>query len=122
MRIDAAHEQRLGSEHVADPGDHRLVHHRRGDAGAAPLQRRPHPLGIGVAAQRVRAQPCPQTRFPVVVEQLAGGGSSQADGHVLGAQLQACPGGRRRGRPAIGCGMPAERAVQAEVDVQHVPA
>jgi hypothetical protein len=54
--IDAVPVQQLVAIHVADPGDHRLVHQQRTNRSAGLGDSCPGPGAVGIATQRVRAE------------------------------------------------------------------
>ena len=53
VRIDAMPVEQLVAVHIADPGDHRLIHQQRTDRPAGLANSRPSQRAVGVAPQRV---------------------------------------------------------------------
>ena len=83
-RVQTRPEQGLGAVDVAHPGDDVLVHEQGADAGAGAPDAVDEALGIGVRAQRIRAQPR-QERGPLLgVVDVAGGRAGEV-GEPVGA-------------------------------------
>ncbi len=114
VRADAEPEEHLGAVHVADAGQHLLVHQQCGDRRAAAGDPPPGELRVGVRAQRVRPEAGVHGGLLGPGEQLAGGRTAQVRVRVVVLQPEPDQADRRGG-PAVGEGEPA---VQAEVDVQ----
>src|ERR1700722_2183430 len=122
IRVDAMTEKQLGAVDVADAGDDRLVHQQRAYWPARLANPRPRPLGIGVATQRIGAEPGDHIGDLSFVDDFTHRRPAEV-GAVLGADHSHPHRPDRVGHRFIGRSWPlGELAVQAEMHMHRRPA